>query len=418
VPWYPYPRLAVPEINAPVINDTDCITYWDFTYADQLLLDFMNATPNVTHIINYSTTPDWMWVLDTPYTYPENASTIDWNYNNGTSLRDPTLKEISDYYSRLLSYYTQGGMTDECGVFHPGYNLTIEAWEILNESEGEHSIDIGLYNQIYDAVTAAIHAVSPNTEFIGLAMESRNVTRIQDFLQPANHQPGTPLDWISYHFYAGPNNSTTQDEATSSFQQADQFFEEVAEIEAARKQIAPNTKTTVDEIGTMDPNGDTTIVPGYTIPAEYWAWSGGVFAYIFSNLTTQGIDVVGESQLSGYPGQYPSVSMIDWNTGLPTARLRALQLLQSSFAPGDNVVATSSNETQLHAQAFDTANGGKKVLLINKTDQNVTVQVQGLRAESMDTVDVSTAGNPWRTEQVSGDSVNLTPYAVSVLSGE
>jgi len=54
-----------------------------------MLLDFMANTPNVSQIINFSTTPDWMWVTDTPYEYPGDVNTIDWNYNNGTQLRDP-----------------------------------------------------------------------------------------------------------------------------------------------------------------------------------------------------------------------------------------------------------------------------------------------------------------------------------------
>ena len=418
VPWFPYPRLAVPEIDAPIINETHCITSWDFTYADQLLLDFMASTPNVSHIINFSTTPDWMWVLDAPYSYPEDVTAIDWNYNNGTQLRDPTVKELADYYRRLLSWYVAGGFTDECGVYHEsGHHLDIEYWEILNESEAEHEIDIGLYNKIYDAVTAAIHEVSPSTQFVGLAMSTRNVTRVQDFLNPANHEPNTPLDWISYHFYATPTNATTQSEAAQSFKMADTFLAEVQQIEAARKQISPSARTTVNELGTMDPLGSTTIYPDYTIPDEYWVWSGGIYAYIFSNLAVMGIDAVGESQLSGYPGQYPSVSMVDYHTGLPTARLRVLQLIQNSLKPGDKLVQTNGDETQIHAQAFETSDQEKKVLLVNKLDQTVSVQAQGFEGGSLETVDVSTGGKPWRTETVNGGSFSLAPYAVAVLTG-
>jgi hypothetical protein len=38
------------------------------------------------------------------------------------------LQALSDYYGRLLAYYTQGGVKDECGVFHPSnlhYNITM-----------------------------------------------------------------------------------------------------------------------------------------------------------------------------------------------------------------------------------------------------------------------------------------------------
>ncbi|CAI7678905.1 unnamed protein product [Penicillium pancosmium] len=399
VPWFPYPRLSVPEIDPPVKNETHCSTNWDFTYADQLL-----------------TTPDWMWVTDTPYEYPEDVNTIDWNYNNGTQLRDPSLKEISDYYARLFSWYVQGGFTDECGVYHEsGHHLDIEYWEILNESDSEHTISPEFYNQIYDAVSAAIHEVSPNTQFVGLALATRNVTRVKDFLDPANHKPGTPLDWISYHFYATPDNSTTQNEAAQSFQMADTFLGEVAEIEAARKAMSPSTRTTINELGTMDPLGSTVIYDNYTIPDEYWVWSGGIYAYLFSKLAVAGIDAVGESQLSGYPGQYPSVSMIYYQTGLPTARLRVLQLIQNTISIGDKLLQTTSDETQFHAQALEAADGTKKLLLVNKLDQNLSIQVPDFQKATAEIVDVSTGGNPWRTADVNG-SIELPTYAVAIVT--
>lgn len=63
VPYFPYPKLSVPEIHVPVMNETHCPTSWDFTYADQLLLDFLaNNPPSVSHIINFSTMPDWICV--------------------------------------------------------------------------------------------------------------------------------------------------------------------------------------------------------------------------------------------------------------------------------------------------------------------------------------------------------------------
>lgn len=48
-----------------------------------------------------------------------------------------------------------------------------------------------------------------------------------------------------------------------------------------------------------------------------------------------GIEVVGESQLVGYPSQFPSVTEIDWHDGSPNARFRVLQLLSANISPGD-----------------------------------------------------------------------------------
>ena len=41
-----------------------------------------------------------------------------WDYEQGTELRDPSFKEVADYYARLLSWYTKGGFTDELGKRH------------------------------------------------------------------------------------------------------------------------------------------------------------------------------------------------------------------------------------------------------------------------------------------------------------
>jgi hypothetical protein len=142
-----------------------------------------------------------MWVTDTPYTYPEDINTIDFSYNNATKLKDSTLRELSNYYARLVSWYVNGGFTDECGVYHhSGHHFKIEYWEVLNEPEAEHTIQPDLYGRIYDAVVTAIHKVSPSTKFVGLALALRNYSYIESFITPENHEPGIPIDIISYHF--------------------------------------------------------------------------------------------------------------------------------------------------------------------------------------------------------------------------
>lgn len=416
VPWFPYPILSVPEIDAPVVGT--CSTSWNFTYADQLVGDFFKATPNVSHIINFSTTPDWMWIAPN-YTYPTDINTVDFSYNNGTVPRDSSLKEISDYFARIVSWYVNGGFTDECGIYHhSGHHYDIEYWEVLNESDSEHEIQPAFYNQLYDAIVTAIHAVSPKTKFVGLALSTRNLTYFESFLDASNHRANIPLDFFSYHFYASPDNTTTPIEAAMCYLQADEFFDEVAQIEAIRKRLAPSTKTTLDEIGTITPLGATTIYPDFVIPPEYWVWSGGIYAYIFAHVAAMGIDVIGESQLVGYPGQYPSVSMVNYTTGAPTARLRVLQLLQQSFASDDSVVQTNSTVPEhVFGQAFTSA-AERKLLVINKQEDVLTLQVCGFDGGSADVVDVSTGEGLWRTEKVLGPTFNITGYATAILTAK
>ena len=63
-----------------------------------------------------------------------------------------------------------------------------------------------------------------------------------------------------------------------------------------------------------------------------------MYAYLFGELTKIGIDVAGESQLVGFPTQFPSVSMVDWNDGKPNARFWVLKLLHDNFGAGDKLV--------------------------------------------------------------------------------
>lgn len=421
VPWHPYPRLAVPEIDPPTITATTCETHWDFSWADQLMASFYSATKGVSHIINFSTTPDWMWISNETYTYPEDVTVIDFNYNNGTQLRDPTLKEISEYYARLVSWYVDGGFTDECGVYHySGHHYDIEYWEVLNEVDSEHYIGPEFYNRLYDSITAAIHRVSPHTEFVGLALAQPNLSYFNEFLSPEKHAPDTPLQWISYHFYGEPDTQNMATAAAESYEQANTFFTEVAAVEAIRQKATPWVRTTLDEIGTWLPGGGAVeIVPGYVIPDAYWVWSGGVYAYIVSHMAVMGIDVVGESQLIGYPGQFPAVSLVDWTTGKPTARLRVLELLEQYFKPGIELMQTNTSaEGLLHAQAFVDEQDRENVLLVNKGNQTLEVLLEGAHPGIVRVVDLSSGGGPWRTEHIRGPSVLIPGYATAIVTVE
>jgi|SRR5450756_2203531 len=129
------------------------------------------------------------------------------------------------------------------------------------------------------------------------------------FLDQANHAPGVPLDMISYHLYAQPSGADTVDTyGPNSFPGAGSFIATVAEIESIRERLAPQVRTTVDEVGSILGSAATQPDPA-PIPDGYWNYSGAIYAYVLANLALQGIDVVGESQLVGYPSQFPSVSM-------------------------------------------------------------------------------------------------------------
>jgi len=72
------------------------------------------------------------------------------------------------------------------------------------------------------------------------------------------------------------------------------------------------------------------------IPNSYWNLCGGLYAYLYTELAKRGVEVAGESQLVGYPTQYPSVSLVDWNTSQPNARLWVLNCWSTTSGPAIN----------------------------------------------------------------------------------
>ena len=137
VPWLPYPRLAVAELEPP----HDGQTSWDFSLIDPLTIDFLEATKGHPSVLNFSTTPQWMWITSSPVTYPADPEAPVWNYTQGAELRDPSGQELGAYYARVVSWYTLGGFADEFGKRHEsGHHYDVAWCEVLNEPDLEHRL--------------------------------------------------------------------------------------------------------------------------------------------------------------------------------------------------------------------------------------------------------------------------------------
>jgi hypothetical protein len=420
VPWLPYPKLGVAELEAPA----DGKTSWDFSLIDPLTVDFLTATKGHSVVLNFSTIPAWMFKTPKPIVYPSDPDQVTWDYTQGTELRDPTGKEVADYYARLVSWYANGGFTDEYGKRHDsGYHFQIPYWEVLNEPDFEHNTTAEQYTARYDTIVAAIHKVSPSTKFVGisLAIPSDHPETFEYFLNHKNHKPGIPLDMISYHFYAVPAPDQSLDvQQYTFFTQADGFLNTVRYIEAIRNRLSPETGTTVNEIGCISADDLGQVTPGHVtkdIVNSYWNLCGAVYAYVFGHLASMGIDAAGESQLVGYPTQFPSVSMVDWNTGAPNTRFRVLQLLKSNFSPGDKIVSSTGGSPYVYALAFVSQNGEHKLLLVNMRDRDFDVALPQ-QVKQIQFVDQITAAGPPKTELVGKNTVQLRGLEVAVLTLE
>jgi len=165
--------------------------------------------------------------------------------------------------------------------------------------------------------------------------------------------------------------------------------------------------------------------PGHVIqpiPNSYWNLAGALYAYLFGELTQLGIDVAGESQLVGFPTQFPSVSMVDWNTGKPNARFWVLKLLHDNFGPGDKQVEIAPSSPSIptnpyiYSLAFITGDGKHRLLLVNKRDQKFDLTVSGANGGRREYVDQTTGFQPAASAKLSSERVSIGGYSVTVLT--
>lgn len=414
VPWLPYPRLVVPELEAP----KDGKTSWDFTQIDPPVEDLMRATQGHSVILNFSTIPAWMFKTDKPVEYPVDPLKPYWDYTQGTELRDPSMKEVSEYFGRLLSWYEKGGFKDEFGKWHEsGHQYKIAYWEILNEIEAEHHWSPEEYTKFYDAVTSAMLKVDPQIKFVALALAdpSHQPQMFEYFLNHANHTKGAPLDFISYHFYATPGPGQTPEVWQYTFFDQEQgFLNTVRYVEEIRKRLSPNTKTDLDELGAILPTDNQ---PGDDAPihSAYWNIVSSMYADLYVQLAKMGIDVVGESQLVGYPTQYPSVSMMDYNKLVPNARFWVLKMLKHHLGPGDRIVKTEGANGDFTAQAFQTTKG-RCIILVNKRLKEQAVKLpDNFKASHIEYVAPSTGDNAPMPKPMTGNTITLEQNEVAIV---
>lgn len=400
LPWFSHPRLSVAQLRPPTTTES----YWDFELLDEFVEDFMASAEGRPVVANFATIPAWMFTERVAV--PEDPDEAVWDYECGTDLRDPTLNEVADYFYRLASWYIAGGFTDELGNWREsGHRYRFAYWEVLCEPD-MRGMSPETYTTLYDAVVKRLRPLDPEMKFVGLSLTHmhRNPEYFWTFLDPHNHHDGRAPDAMSFHFYAHPeivdplvaqSNSPQSHWRDIYFAQADGFIEQVRLIDSIRRRIAPDTRTFINEVGTfpadlMNPQPD--------IADDYWALSAALHTYLWARLVELGIDLVGIAEFMGYPTMIPGVTLIDWDTGEPNDRYRALALMLEHFGPGDRLVATTVGrpdhpDPRIHAQGFVTPDGNRKLLLINKSAVAIAAAIPA------------------------GDALELGPYEIRVLPG-
>lgn len=75
-----------------------------------------------------------------------------------------------------------------------------------------------------------------------------------------------------------------------------------------------------------------------------------------------------------------------------------------------------SNNPSVYAQGFVSPSGTRKLLLVNKAHTPYQgLEVPGIDGSTALVVDLETGFGPPRTEQISGNSINLAAFAVAVV---
>lgn len=462
VPWFPYPKKSVAELDAPSKSKTRR-TSWDFSHILPQLEDFMDAVygQNHTVVLNFATQPCWLFGDAENKTqncsYPENPDESFFGYVRGNrkNLLDPSGKTLASYFGRLLSYIVKGEFVDEDGIKHtggPAYSRfnrkNGHVWELLNEAE--HSYTVDQYIHDYDVVVSemieAVGGPDYAPAFMGIGGAAvgsvGGAEWLPPFLNRSKHGPSVPpIDYVSIHHYAGCSKRTDPSTYSSGFfgdfSAWMQDFKDKA-ITARDASSFPHTKIDLNEIGIIMPHDND---PGKGITANlpdiYWNAAGATYAYVFATLAPLGVEVLGQSQLAGSPEipewgiplpQYPSVSLLDWRTGLGNARYWVLKLLIEEFAPGDALVSTqcqagTPGTPLLSCMGAITKSGAHKLLIVNHLNEVQSVKMNGFPAGEaqmriVDPKSVQVASSSGiRNATIQADSFELQPFAVVVVLG-
>ena len=428
------------------------VAYWNFSLPDALFTDVWDAIDGNSSdpIINFSTQPTWLYST-ADWSYPEDPNTIFYGYDRGTAPAT-NATALGDYYGRLYAYFLRGRMTDEAGVEHvrPAGAAKIRTLEIYNEPDYEHGHTPQSYTADFDALVAGVRRLADpagTIRYVGLNVPNiddtdKVVSWAQYFLNTSNHAPGVFDDaasaLIGYHLYP-TNGGYSPDPTTFSrlFDYAEEAIAKVAAVDAVIAAQSPHTLTALDETGTDMDNVLGAGAPPGNAP-RYWVAAAGYWAYLFGRLAASSptVRVLGASQLMDAPGQEPSVTLVDWESGGGTARFWIVALFVRSFSDGDALLNTTvapaaggDAEGALDAQAFRAAGAPAgacgRLLLVNKRNAraNVTLGDGACACAGARIIDELNGLQPARAQACAplaggGVGLELLPYAIAVVDME
>ena len=116
------------------------------------------------------------------------------------------------------------------------------------------------------------------------------------------------------------------------------------------------------------------------------------------------------------PGLWATAAMTDWETGQPNARFWALKLIHDNFQPGDRIVNAESSSGLVMTQGYITRSGERKLLIVNKRDNEISLKLSEAQGGKLEVVDQTTGSSPPSSSKIEGQSIKLGGLAVAVVT--
>ena len=410
-PWYPYPKVAVVELEPTDCTATTPASNWNSSLFDPILADFMSAvcgegaaTGHCEHSVaqQLSTMPSWLYVGGED---PKDLPADPWDMrmspygSQGTALKNESCVDMAAYITRLVAHYTMGGHHDTCGHFHASglhYNWTVVS--VLNENE--HNTGAARYTRCWDAIRASVEKVNPSIALEGPETVFDNLASSYSttFIDPTTHADGRAPDIVSNHAYF-PSTAGGADGSgyESLFTEVDKLVEEtVKPLAAVRDKVAPATELVLNEwipfisdwcntsdAATLfkkhqdntthpllrdelsagcpdwkDPRSSTIGINRVTLG---WSAAAAQFAYGVGQLALYGrYKYVGNDDLAcgPYPDNEPAVTGLDWHTGEWNAKAYIVKMLAEHLGAGPKDLLNATVRSLPHTATSPAQAGG------------------------------------------------------------
>jgi hypothetical protein len=385
----------------------DCAILDPKQAADAKYQDYLKSLhPAFIRIHNAGLLEDWL----TPDTHVWNVPAITQGFAASTGYGDAALllnipsvpawmeKQYPDRAERAAAFVKLIG--DLVPILKDQLKVKITYWELLNErdGEGEKNGDLpavwALHNQLYDAIKKR----DPAAKVGGPAFTWPKPAWVESFLKTC----GSHVDFVSWHNYASGDIDDPNDYV---FQRADALAKQAAYVKEQVAALVPNRKLDL-------------FLDEYNVK---WTWDpierrhGNNVGAVFQSLVLTRMAALGLSGVAVWQSKGHAYGLIDADdTVRATGRLYQIG---GALLVGDRVESASTDSAAVEVFAVLNADGGRTVMLINRTDHGVRTSSLAALGEKGDAVVLRIDAAGSGVVAVGADEPLVTPgYSVTVIS--